>query len=648
MTTANYQQKWRDGIRMEEEFLKTSDDEISSNMDQSDNDYDQIDQNINNVSGNESDISILDEDEAASSADCQSSSEDEMNFAFNDYPPFSEQLRKWAVKNDCRRGGVTELLKILHLNGHDDLPKDSRTLLKTPREVAVEEKCGGSYIYLGIKRGISRCLEDNPNYNSPTIKLIVNADGIPLFKSTALDLWPILGMFVYPRPFVISLFTGQGKPDSPEEFLEDFLNEYRDLKENGFFTEDNRHFSVVLWCMTCDAPARQFLKCIKGHGGYFACERCTIKGQRVENRTVFLSTDEPRRTDRSFDNFEYEGDHQHFPSPLIGSGIKCVEDFALDYMHLVCLGVMKRLLQYLKEGPRTCRLSQGQLTRISQLLQNYRGKMPSEFARQPRGLDHLSRFKATEFRSFLLYYGCVVLRDILPQPAYKHFLSLVTALRILLDENDDHRNHHLNFAKELLEFFSDNASIYYTETFTVYNVHSLIHLPDDARRFNVCLDKVSCFPFENHLQILKKLIRNATNPLVSTVKRIAEIESAGKKSSYKCILTKVSKIPRDSWFLLENEDVVCVKEIQSSTSFLCKVYKKNELTDYFVHPPCQSSTVGIFFLSNVKMNNNKDERHTINKTSMKRKIVCLAVETGNVLISLLNDVKFDEGLGAYF
>lgn len=131
----------------------------------------------------------------------------------------------------------------------------------------------------------------------------------------------------------------------------------------------------MIWCITCDAPARQLIKCIKGHGGYFACERCTIKGEREGYKTVFFSTEEPERTDESFDNFEYQGTHQHFLSPLVGSGIKCVKDFALDYMHLICLGVVKRLLQYLKEGPRTCSLSQGQLMRISQHLQNYRGKI---------------------------------------------------------------------------------------------------------------------------------------------------------------------------------------------------------------------------------------------------------------------------------
>ena len=460
------------------------------------------------------------------------------------------------------------------------------------------------------------------------IKLTVNADGIPLFKSSAVDLWPILGMFVYPHPFVISLYVGEGKPNDPVEFLEDFLNECKDLKTNGIVTNDNRHFDFLVWCLTCDAPARQLIKCIKGHGGYFACERCTVKGEREDNRSVFLSINESERSDEEFNQFSYAGSHQHTPSPIIGSGIKCIKDFPLDYMHLVCLGVVKRLLQFFKDGPRLCRLSHGQLSRISQRLQTYRGKMPSEFARQPRGLDQLSRFKATEFRSFIAYYGCVVLSDILTEPAYKHFLSLVCAIRVLLDENDAHRNHYLDFAKELLQFFTDNAFTFYTKSFVVYNPHSLIHLPDDCRRFNVCLDKLSCFPFENHLQILKKLVRNATNPLVSVVKRIKELENAGIKKISKVIFTKISKNPRDSWFLLDNDEIICVKEIQSSTTFLCEVYRRNELNDFFTTPPCDSSVVGIFHLPKIKMNNR--ERHVVYQAHIKRKVSCLEVETGNV------------------
>ena len=48
--------------------------------------------------------------------------------------------------------------------------------------------------------------------------------------------------------------------------------------------------------------------------------------------------------------------------------------------------------------------------------------MPSEFSRQPRWLDELDRWKATEYRQFLLYAGPLVLRDLLHKEVYQYFL----------------------------------------------------------------------------------------------------------------------------------------------------------------------------------------------------------------------------------
>jgi len=61
------------------------------------------------------------------------------------------------------------------------------------------------------------------------------------------------------------------------------------------------------------------------------------------------------------------------------------ERFVLDYMHLVCLGVVKRMLCQLKEGPRMCRLSHNQLGLISNKLSNLRNELPTEFHVSP---DH--------------------------------------------------------------------------------------------------------------------------------------------------------------------------------------------------------------------------------------------------------------------
>lgn len=79
-------------------------------------------------------------------------------------------------------------------------------------------------------------------------------------------------------------------------------------------------------------------------------------------------------------------------------------------MHLVCLGVVKRILLLLKNGPAQCKLSMRQIKDISDQLLSYCGKLPSDFARQPRSLLEMDRWKATEFRQFLLYTRPLVLK----------------------------------------------------------------------------------------------------------------------------------------------------------------------------------------------------------------------------------------------
>lgn len=102
-------------------------------------------------------------------------------------------------------------------------------------------------------------------------------------------------------------------------------------------------------------------------------------------------------------------------------------------MHLVCLGVMRRsILYYFKghfKGVFDSRLSSAQINEISEGLKSL--KLPNEFARQPRSLIELDRWKATELRSFLLYFGLIVLKGVVDAKVYKHFLSLCIAMRIL-------------------------------------------------------------------------------------------------------------------------------------------------------------------------------------------------------------------------
>ena len=53
------------------------------------------------------------------------------------------------------------------------------------------------------------------------------------------------------------------------------------------------------------------------------------------------------------------------------------------------------------------------------------------FARRPRSLKELDRWKATEYRSFLLYIGPIVMRNYLSNDVYSHFILLSSAARLI-------------------------------------------------------------------------------------------------------------------------------------------------------------------------------------------------------------------------
>ena len=88
----------------------------------------------------------------------------------------------------------------------------------------------------------------------------------------------------------------------------------------------------------------------------------------------------------------------------------------------------------------------------------------------------------------------MVLRDVL-STQYKNFLTLSIAVGILCTEDEEKRGPYVNYAGELLKSFVLSAKEYYGELFTVYNVHSLIHLHEDVLFYNSPLDKISSFPF---------------------------------------------------------------------------------------------------------------------------------------------------------
>lgn len=433
------------------------------------------------------------------------------------------QLAQWACKFNIPHASLSELLHVLR-KYHPHLPKDPRTLLGTQTNIVTKSVSGGEYFHIGIEKGILSALkfEELSVIHGQTVTLQINIDGLPIFKSSNSQFWPILGMlntFEEKHPFLIGLYHGNKKP-TDLNFLNEFVTEYKMITSKGLQFQGNQHL-VVISAIICDAPARAMIKNIKGHGGYAGCDKCDQPGVYL-NKITFPETNACRRTDDSFKQM-LDNRHHHGPTPLSELCIGMVSNFPLDYMHLVCLGVMRRLIKFWVKGPLKTRQGPRIIQDMSACLLEIRNSMPCEFARKPRALTEFERWKATEFRQFLVYTGPVILYKRLPKALYKNFMLLSVAISIYLHPINCYT--HRQYAHERMVLFVNHYAQLYGNDMITYNVHGLVHLSEEVERYGP-LDNISCFPFENYLGQLKRLVRKPESPLEQVIRRVLEVQSA--------------------------------------------------------------------------------------------------------------------------
>ncbi len=272
--------------------------------------------------------------------------------------------------------------------------------------------------------------------------------------------------------------------------------------------------------LSSDAPATTFALNIQSHTGYFACRKCTTRGVYARNiiyfltrgkrggRVTFPELNAPLRTDYSFrKRIQLEHHNKGGRISIIEDILSdIVGDVPLDYMHLVCIGVFKKLLTVWVSGAFDHnRFTKAAILAISAYRIYIRTYIPREFVRKTRGMEDLPRWKCTELRLDLLYLCVVAYRPFLTAERYKHLLLLHVAIKLLV--NKDLCKTYAAYAETLLKSFVDASSKLYGATFITFNVHSLIHLPSDVLKHG-SLDEFSAFPFENKLQKIKKPAEN--------------------------------------------------------------------------------------------------------------------------------------------
>ena len=365
---------------------------------------------------------------------------------------------------------------------------------------------------------------------------------------------------------------------------------------------------------------------------------------------TYPETDVRLRTDSSYyDMIDEEHHLKQTLSPLTGI-VKMVSSFPIDYMHLCCLGLMRKLLNMWSKGKLATRLPSQTVNSISSKLLVLHSHTPVEFNRKPRGLNELDRWKATELRSFMLYWGPVVLKDCLPSEFYDNFMLFSVAMYF----SPELSGQMVELAHRSMISFVKHFGQLYGRDEIVFTVHQLIHLVDEYKQFGP-LDNVSGFPFENYLGQIKHLLRKPHKPLQQVVKRLSEMPHVARPlATDEPVLQNIhtdGPLPRhfnvalqyrkvsSSRFTLSTKQgdncievgdtIAVVQNIVQEEDEVYVIYRKFRHQESYYTYPCESSCIGTY-----KVRELCDDIGVGKLGCIKRKCVLYPESEGNSLIAI--------------
>ena len=113
------------------------------------------------------------------------------------------------------------------------LRRNPRSLRPPPLQVDIKPMGPGKMAYFGIQYILNKAPEDLFKSTNGEVRLTVNIDGVPVFKSNKFNLWPILACIEEKPVFIIGVYAGKRKPACSNTFLKPFVEECIQLRMNG-------------------------------------------------------------------------------------------------------------------------------------------------------------------------------------------------------------------------------------------------------------------------------------------------------------------------------------------------------------------------------------------------------------------------------
>ena len=265
------------------------------------------------------------------------------------------------------------------------------------------------------------------------LALVLNTDGVPLYKSSLVSIWPvyiaILNLPAHLRMnseniILCGLWVGPGKP-SMDLLLRPVCSNLQHISSVGLTIQTplgEEVYRAKLVMGIFDLPAKAAVLHAKQYNGEYGCSVCLHPGKRLPNNArVYLPRVHPERTHEQVMAYGVEAERESSCikgvlgiSPL-SSVLDLVASIPIDYMHNVLEGVTRWLTRawFESKNHSKCFYIGRHVRKIDALLLKVRP--PSEFSRPPRSIHkHFKYWKASELHYWLLYYSLPLLMEFLP------------------------------------------------------------------------------------------------------------------------------------------------------------------------------------------------------------------------------------------
>lgn len=311
-----------------------------------------------------------------------------------------------------------------------------------------------------------------------------------------------------PKTFTIGIYHGAfASHQIGNEILEPFVRQMEAV-QMCMPHSDRR---LILKGIVTDPLAASLITCTALPNSLFGCAKCRQPGKLQFNHshTSFPQSCAPehRRRDQDFRSVPTTTTNAsyHLSEPiLLRLHIGLVSQVIIDYKHIVCLGVVRHLMELWRSGRIDYRLNATQQASISTELLDIATTTYCELNSRPKSLDQLADWTADDWQQFLLYHGPVVLENKLSPKYYINFLCLHLATRIMCNRNAQREYSAFIVGFLMKRFVGEFAELYGADLIT-HDIHMLLHFEEVMQCYGSVGD-VCGFNYNDELARIEKCI----------------------------------------------------------------------------------------------------------------------------------------------